>query len=73
MQYCIGLEKKRPLVGSPPAQPISFPRTDDRHRDKIHSSLTSVYCFDDAIMWDASAWGRTFCAVLVKRTPGKHG
>ena len=30
-----------------PARPIFFPRTDDSHCDRIHSSLTAVRCFDN--------------------------
>ena len=26
---------------------IFFPRIDDSHCDRIHSSLTAVHCFDD--------------------------
>ena len=29
------------------AQPVSCPRIDDNHCDRIHSSLTSVCCFDN--------------------------
>ena len=31
----------------PQARPIFFPRIDDSHCDRIHSSLTAVHCFDD--------------------------
>ena len=31
----------------PRARSIFCSRTDDKHCDRIHSSLTSVHCFDD--------------------------
>ena len=31
----------------PPARPIFFPRIDDSHCDRIHSSPTAVHHFDD--------------------------
>ena len=34
------------LVRSP-GWPIFFPRLDDRHYDRIHSSLAAVYCFNN--------------------------
>ena len=39
-------EDRRSLVRSP-ARPILFPRIDDSHCDRIHSSLTTVSCFDN--------------------------
>ena len=39
-------KKRRSLVRSP-ARPILFPRIDDSHCDRIHSSLTAVRCFDN--------------------------
>ena len=41
-----GLENRRSLVRSP-AQPIFFPKIDDSYCDRIHSSLTTVHCFED--------------------------
>ena len=32
---------------SPGAQSIFFPRIDNSHCDRIHSSSNTVYCFDD--------------------------
>ena len=32
------------------ARPIFFPRTDDSHCDKMHSSLTAVHCFEDGYL-----------------------
>ena len=54
------IKNRRSLVRSP-ALPIFFPRTDDSHCDRIHSSLTDVWLCGKA------AGG------LVKRTPGKDG
>ena len=31
----------------PLARPTYFPKIDDSHCDRIHSSLTAVHCFDD--------------------------
>ena len=54
------------LVRSP-ARSIFFPRTDDSHFHRIHSSLTTVLCFDNG--WKAaSGLERILCGVLVKRT-----
>ena len=30
--------------------PIFFSKIDDSHCDRIHSSLTTVHCFDDGYM-----------------------
>ena len=46
----------RSLVRSP-ARPIFFPRIDDSHCDRIHSSLTAVRCFDNGYVGKQSvAW-----------------
>ena len=49
-----------------PARPISFPRTDDSHCDRIYSSLTAVHCFDnDNVRKQSVAWKvswKEFCA-----------
>ena len=40
-----------------------FPRIDDSHCDRIHSSLTSVYCFDDGWLCRRAASGwPAYCA-----------
>ena len=56
----------------PPAQPIFFPRIDDGHCDRIHSSLTAVHCLNNGYMGKQPV-GSILCGVLVKPTPGKHG
>ena len=51
----------RSLVRSP-ARPISFPRIDDSHCNRIHSSLTAVPCFDNSnVGKQAMAW-KEYCA-----------
>ena len=56
-----GLENRRWLVRSP-ARPIFFPRIDDSHCDKIHSSLTAVRCFDNGYMGKQSVVWKEYCA-----------
>ena len=46
------LENRRSLVRST-ARPIFFPRIDDSHCDRIHSSLTAV---STTVMWESSQW-----------------
>ena len=41
-----GLENRGSLVRSP-AKLMFFPRIDDSHCDRIHSSLTADHCFDN--------------------------
>ena len=72
-RYRCALENRRSLVRSP-APPIFFPRIDDSHCDRIHSSLTVVRCFDNGeVEKQPLAW-KEYCAeVPVNRTSGKHG
>ena len=58
----------------PFAQPIFFPRTDDSHCNRIHSSLNAADCFDNGYVGKRpTGLERILCGVLVKRTPGGHG
>ena len=64
---------RRSLVRSS-AGPMLFPRVDDSHCDRIHTSLTAVCCLENGYVWKAaSGLERIMCVVLVKRSPGKHG
>ena len=45
-----------------PAQPIFFPRIDDSHCDRIHSSLTAVLCFDNSYVGKQSVTRKEYCA-----------
>ena len=57
-----------------PAWPIFSPGIDDSHCDRIHSSLTIVYCSGNGYAEKAaSGLQRILCGVLVKRIPGNHG
>ena len=51
----------RSLVRSP-ALPIFFPRIDDSHCDRIHSSLTAVRCFDNGYVGKQSVVWEEYCA-----------
>ena len=45
-------------------------RINDSHCDGIHSSLTTVRCFDNGYVGkQAVAWNRILCGVLVEITP----
>ena len=46
----------------PRDQPILFPRTDDSHCDKIHSSRTTVHCFDDGNVGKQPVAWTEYCA-----------
>ena len=48
--------------GSIPAWPIFFPRIDDSHCDRIHSSLTSVHCFDNGYVGNQQVGWKECCA-----------
>ena len=59
LSACLSLAEPHSLVGSvenwrslvrSPAWPIFFLRLDDSHYDRIHSSLTTVQCFDNGFM-----------------------
>ena len=49
------------LVRSP-AQPILFPRIDDNHCDRIHSSFTTVHCFDNGHVGKHPVAWKEYCA-----------
>ena len=51
----------RSLVRSP-AWPIFFPKIDDSHFDRIHSSLTSVRCFDNGYVRKPPVAWKECCA-----------
>ena len=52
---------RRSLVRSP-ARPICFPRIDDDHRNRIHSSLSVVHCFDNGYMGKQPVAWEEYCA-----------
>ena len=60
------------VAGSIPARPVIFPRIDNSHCDRIHSSLTAVRCFDNGHVGKQPVARKEYCGVLVKRTPAKH-
>ena len=45
-----------------PARPIFFPRTDDSHCDRIHSSLTAVHCFNNCYVGEQPLAWKKYCA-----------
>ena len=45
-----------------PARPIFFPRIDDSHCDRIHSSLTTVRCFDNGYLGKLPVAWKEYCA-----------
>ena len=64
---------RRSLVRTP-ARPIFFPRIDDTHCDRIHSSLNAVRCFHSGYVEKQPVAWKEYCAKLwLKRTTGKHG
>ena len=44
------------------ARPIFFPRIDDNHCDKIHSSFTSVRCFKNGYVGKQPVTLKEYCA-----------
>ena len=65
-QLVAGLEDRRLLVESP-AWPILFPRIDDSHCNRIHSSLTTVHCFDNGYVGKQPvAWEEYYTQYLLK-------
>ena len=46
----------------PPARPIFFLRIDDSQCDKIHTSLTTIICFDDGCVGKEPVAWREYCA-----------
>ena len=57
----VGLENRGSLV-RPPARAILFPRIDDSHCDRIHSSLTAVRCFDNGFVGKQPVAWKEYCA-----------
>ena len=55
------LENRRSLVRSP-AQPIFFPRIDDSHCDRIHSSLINVRGFNNGYVGKQPVAWKEYCA-----------
>ena len=43
------------------ALPTFFPRIDDSHCDRIHSSLTAVYCFDNGYVGKQPMAWKEYC------------
>ena len=56
-----GLENRRSLVRSLAWQ-IFFPRIDDSHCNRIHSSLTAVHCFDNGYVRKQPVAWKEYCA-----------
>ena len=56
-----GLENRRSLVQSP-ARHIFFPRIDDSHCNRNHSSLTAVFCFDNGYVRKQLVAWKQYCA-----------
>ena len=48
------------MVRSPP-RPIFFPRIDDSHCDRIHSSLVAVRCFDNSYVGKQPVAWKEYC------------
>ena len=57
----VGLENRRSLVRSP-ARPIFFPKIDDSHYERIHSSPIDVHCFDDGYVGKQPVAWKEYCA-----------
>ena len=55
------LENRRSQVQSQ-AQPIFFPRNDDSHCDKIHSSLIAIHYFDSGCVGQQPVALKEYCA-----------
>ena len=56
-----GLENRRSLVQFL-TRPTFFPRIDNNHCDRIHSSLTAVHCFDDGYVGKQPVVWNEYCA-----------
>ena len=54
------LEHRNSLVRSP-ARLIFFPKIDDSHCDRIHSSLTAVHCFDNGCVGKQPVAWKEYC------------
>ena len=58
----------------PPAQSTFFQRIDDRHCDRIHSSLKAVQCCDDGDVGKQPLTWKEYCAecrlTLSQTSPG---
>ena len=55
------------------AQPIFFPRINDCHCDRIHSSLTAVHCSDNGLVGKQPMVGKEYCAEYWLQECGKNG
>ena len=51
------------------ARPLFFPRVDVSHCDRIHSSLTAVYCFDDGYVGKQPFVWEEYCAEYLSKEP----
>ena len=56
-----GSENRKSLVRSP-GGPIFFPRIDDSHSDRIHSSLTDVHCSNNGYVAKQTGAWKQYCA-----------
>ena len=56
-----GLKNRRSLVQFP-ARPMFFPRNDDSHCNRIHSSLTTFRCFDNGYVGNQPVAWKEYCA-----------
>ena len=53
--------REQEVACSIPARPIFFPRIDDSHCYKIHSSLTAVCCFDNCFVGKQPVVWKEYC------------
>ena len=58
--------REQEVTGS--ARLIFFPRIDDSHCDRIHSSLTTIHCFDIGCEGAASGLEEILCGILVNQS-----
>ena len=50
------------MTVEPPARPLFFLRIDDSHCDRIHSSLTTIHCFDNGYVGKQPVAWTEYCA-----------
>ena len=68
------MTKEQDVAGSIHCSVNFFPSADDRHCDRIHSSLTADHCFDNGYVGkQAVAWKEYAAGYWYKVTPGKRG
>ena len=66
-----------PTLARSPARPIFFPGINDRHCDRIDSSLTTLHCFDSGYVGKQPVAWKEYCAeywlTLSQTSPGFYG